>query len=81
MTHDPNGGGFIDGNRSCSLHYEGGHNLLAAALVGVDGTYLAVVDSGDLLAPLLDPLCREVAHEQLGCLPPDIVKRIWKAPE
>jgi len=75
MTGD---GAFIDGNRTCSLHSQGGHDLLAATVIGADATYLAIVDADRLGdgTPLRDPHCRAVAHEQLGPLPADTARRI-----
>jgi len=73
-----NTGGYIDGNRSASLHDVGGRNLLAATLIGADYTALVIVDTDHIGdgTPLVDPRCRGVPHEQLGELPLDVVKKI-----
>jgi hypothetical protein len=76
MTTDSSGG-CIDGNRTVPLDDVGGGDLLAATLVGVDFTALAILDTA--LIPFgvpIDAHCRSVPHEQLGPLPLEFVRRI-----
>lgn len=77
MTDNCSGGGIIDGPRSVPLHDVGGGNTLAATLVGVDFTCLAILDAeriGD--GTPIDAHCRGVRHEQVGKLPIEYVRRI-----
>ncbi|MDP7738986.1 hypothetical protein [Mycobacterium paragordonae] len=71
----------IDYGRSACLYHEGGYHYAALATSVAFGEHLVLVYGQSINDPTVryDPLCRDVAHEQLGPLPPTVEAKIATA--
>lgn len=71
----------VDYGRSAALYSEGSYHYAALATSVAFGEHLVLIDHNDIDNPAAryDPVCRDVAHEQLGPLPPAVAAKIAAA--
>lgn len=75
----PDNASLIDNHRTACLCDVGQDDYVAATAIAADGTEHLVLAARAAIGDLdvvYDPTCSVVAHEQLGPLPLDVVKRI-----
>jgi hypothetical protein len=75
----PDNTSLIDNDRTACLCDVGQDDYVAATAIAADGTeHLVLAEQASINDPTVvyDPTCSDVAHEQPGPLPLDVVKRI-----